>query len=178
MGQRIGLPTDGTHYGLLPFEAEMRRRLWWQIVIIDARTSELSGSGPGLLTYTWNTKFPLNFNDSDLFPDMRTLPAERPGLTEMTFIRLRCEIADFAQKSRVSQLTDLAREGEITEFEQRIEKQYLSYCDPSVPLHFMARTMARAAISKFRVGLHRIHPMSKRQSALPPGEKVKLFTLR
>lgn len=178
MGQRIGLATDGTHYGLLPFEAEMRRRLWWQIVVLDARTSEISGSGPGLLTYTWNTKLPMNLNDSDLFPDMRTLPAERPGLSEMTFMRLRCEVADFTQKSRSSQLTELAREGAISDFEQRIEKQYLSYCDPSIPLHFMAITMVKAAICKFRVGLHRIHPMSKRQAALPPAQKSKLFTLR
>jgi len=35
IAQRMGLSTDGTHYTMPPFEVEMRRRLWWQIVLLD-----------------------------------------------------------------------------------------------------------------------------------------------
>jgi len=52
IAQRVGLNTDGTTFGLLPFEVEMRRRLWWQLILIDHRVSELSGAGFAPLTYT------------------------------------------------------------------------------------------------------------------------------
>jgi hypothetical protein len=180
MGQRMGLATDGTHYGLLPFEAEMRRRLWWQIVLIDTRLSEISGSGPGFLSYTWNTKLPLNFNDSDLFPDMRASPIERSGLTEISFFRLRCEIADFIQKSKDSRSTiqTATLHKAIDEFEQRIEREYLSYCDPSIPLHFMSISMVRSAFCKLRIGRRHFQIAANRDINVSQAEKDELFILR
>lgn len=179
MGQRIGLATDGTHYGLLPFEAEMRRRLWWQIVLIDSRASEVSGAGPNILTYTWNTKVPLNFNDSDLFPDMRTPPPERPGLTEMAFCRIRCEIANFYRKARSSWMTDTiaVRDKAIDEFGQHLQKEYLDYCDPSIPMHLMSILMTKSSISKLRIGFGHFQSISTQSANRPQAEKERLFAL-
>jgi hypothetical protein len=179
MGQRIGLATDGTHYGLLPFEAEMRRRLWWQIVLIDTRASEVSGAGPALLTYTWNTKIPLNFNDSDLFPDMRTAPPERPGLTEISYFRIRCEMADFFRKMKYRRIADplSSRDKVIDEFEQHIDKEYLNYCDPSIPLHYMCIIMAKSSLCKLRIGLGHFQSMSNQAVNRPQAEKDRLFFL-
>lgn len=179
MGQRIGLATDGTHFGLLPFEAEMRRRLWWQIVIIDTRASEVSGAGPTLLTYTWNTKIPFNFNDSDLFPDMRTPPPERPGLTEMSYFRLRCEVTDFFRKMKFAKLDDPmpSKDKAIDEFEQRIEKEYLSYCDPAVPLHFLSIVMTKSAFCKLRIGVGHLEAIALHSVNRPQQERDKLFIL-
>lgn len=180
IGQRMGLSNDGTRYGLLPFEAEMRRRLWWQIALLDHRTSELSGTGPGLLSYSWTAKIPLNFNDSDLFPDMRASPAERSGLTEMIFFRLRCEIHDFFRTLRCSRsIVQLpSRDRAIDEFEQRIEHDYLSYCDASIPLHYMCIMMVRGAICKLRIGLRNFSILSNRHMNIPQAEREKLFGLR
>jgi hypothetical protein len=179
MGQRIGLATDGTHFGLLPFEAEMRRRLWWQIVLIDARASEVSGAGPALLTYTWNTKIPFNFNDSDLFPDMRTPPPERPGLTEMSYFRIRCEVADFFRKIKCTKLeTPMpSRDKAIDEFEERLEREYLSYCDPSTPLHFLSIILARSSICKLRIGIGHLESIALHSINRPEAEKDRLFML-
>ena len=40
IARTMGLHRDGTAFGLKPFETELRRRLWWQICIIDSRSSE------------------------------------------------------------------------------------------------------------------------------------------
>lgn len=179
MGQRIGLATDGTHYGLLPFEAEMRRRLWWQIVIVDTRASEVSGAGPALLQYTWNTKIPMNYNDSDLFPDMRTLPPERPGLTEMSYFRLRCEVADYFRKNKYATVGEQLppRDKTADDFEQHLEKDYLAYCDPSIPLHFLSIVMGESALCKIRIGLGHLQSIALHSSDKPQAEKDRLFAL-
>jgi hypothetical protein len=78
----------------------MRRRLWWQIVLLDNRIAEVSGAGNSILTHAWTTNFPSNINDNDLFAGMRDLPAESTGLTDMVFFLLRCEVAH-SPKSRV-----------------------------------------------------------------------------
>ncbi|KAK9322024.1 hypothetical protein V1517DRAFT_362119 [Lipomyces orientalis] len=68
IAQRMGLAIDGSNYAIPPFEAEMRRRLWWQLILIENRVAELSSGGICVLAYAWNTKLPANVNDSDLFP--------------------------------------------------------------------------------------------------------------
>lgn len=179
IAQRMGLASDGTNYGLLPFEAEIRRRLWWQIVLIDTRASEISGAGLSLVSYPWNTKLPSNLNDSDLFPGMRASPVERSGLTEMVFIRLRCEMAGFGQKLRDLGATESTsmRNKAIDEFEQRIESEYLVHCDSSIPLHFISLLMAKQAICKLRIGLDLFRAISLRNFDPPLQENAKVFKI-
>ena len=177
IAQRMGLGTDGTNYAIPPFEVEMRRRLWWQIILIDKRVSELSGAGTSILTYTWNTKLPSNINDSELFPDMRDPPAERPGLTEMVFVRLRCEIAGFNQQSRALAGALTINDDAIDRFETRLEREYLTYVDPLVPLHFMSMMMVRSALYKMRMGLGHPYFNSARTNDLSQPEKDRLFQL-
>lgn len=152
IAQRMGLSTDGTRYAIPPFEVEMRRRLWWQVVLIDMRVSEISG-GSSNLNYTWNTKLPSNVNDSDLFPEMRDPPVERSGATEMMFFRIRCEEAQVVQHSRELTGDNGLKDNAIDEFENRLDREYLDHCDPSIPLHLMSTLMARSAIFKLRMGL-------------------------
>jgi hypothetical protein len=175
---RMGLGTDGTNYAIPPFEVELRRRLWYQIVLIDVRVAELSGCGTSILTYGWTTKLPSNINDSDLFPDMRDPPVERPGITEMIFVRLRCEGVQLVQQLREPSLAFTgAKEDVIIEFGQRLEQDYLSHCDPLIPLHVMSIMMTRSMICKLRMGLRHPHSMSSRNSDLSEAEKDALFQL-
>jgi len=44
----------------------MRRRLWWQIIILDCRSAELSGSKSTSLLEL-DIQVPANVNDVDLF---------------------------------------------------------------------------------------------------------------
>jgi len=81
----MGYHLDGEALGLRPFETEMRRRIWWQIVIRDATHTAVSGVSPSLLPADWDTKEPQNLNDADLFPNATEFPRPREGLTEMAF---------------------------------------------------------------------------------------------
>jgi hypothetical protein len=47
IGQRIGLHRDPVKLGLLPFDVEMRRRLWWQIMMLEGFSQKLAGTGTG-----------------------------------------------------------------------------------------------------------------------------------
>lgn len=85
IAQKMGYHLDGEALGLPPFETEMRRRIWWQIVIRDATHTAVSGVSPSLLPADWDTKEPQNLNDADLFPNATEFPRPREGPTEMAF---------------------------------------------------------------------------------------------
>jgi hypothetical protein len=164
IAQRMGLSTDGTKYGLLPFEVEMRRRLWWNILLMDIRAARLSGAGGMVMDYSSNTKFPSNINDSDLFPGMRDAPAERTGVTDMIFLRIQCEEAEFRNQWASQLIGSLVTGKKLSvmeratdQLEERFEKQYLAHCDPSVPLHYMSLMSARSLICKIRMVLFSKH---------------------
>lgn len=48
LAQSLGMHRDGDALGLSPFDAEMRRRLWWGICILDTPASEDHSCSPGL----------------------------------------------------------------------------------------------------------------------------------
>lgn len=171
MAQSQGLHRDGTNYGLPPFEVEMRRRLWWYIVTLDGRLTEIIGAESSL-PKTMDTQLPSNVNDDDLRPDMTILPMNRPGATEMTFCLVRYEIASFIQ-SRMnfrpesqpppySVATGKGGTGEgekrgLSALESLLEERYLRFCDPVVPVQFLASTMSRSNLCKLKqMALHQI----------------------
>ncbi|KAK1967851.1 fungal-specific transcription factor domain-containing protein [Colletotrichum sublineola] len=89
---RLGLHLDGSHANLSVFECEMRRRLWWQIVILETRSGGAFGTGSHLLPSHRDTRIPLNVNDEDLSPAMSTEPRPYNGPTEMSFCIVTYEI--------------------------------------------------------------------------------------
>lgn len=56
IAQTLGIHRDGTHFDLPPFEIEMRRRLWWQVCILDARSAEDQGCDPSIHEALFDTK--------------------------------------------------------------------------------------------------------------------------
>ncbi|KAK2046287.1 hypothetical protein LZ31DRAFT_593293 [Colletotrichum somersetense] len=75
-------------------KCEMRRRLWWQIVILETRSGGAFGTGSHLLPSCRDTRIPLNINDEDLSPTMQTEPWSHDGPTEMSFCIVTYEIDD------------------------------------------------------------------------------------
>lgn len=61
IAQTLGVHRDGCHFGLPPFEIEMRRRLWWQVCILDARSSEDHGCDPTIVEAQFDTKMVRDF---------------------------------------------------------------------------------------------------------------------
>ncbi|PHH62631.1 hypothetical protein CDD81_6865 [Ophiocordyceps australis] len=85
IAQKMGYHRDGETLNMTPFETEMRRRIWWQLVIQDSKYAMLSGLSQSILPLASDTKLPSNVNDSDLHPDSTEPIVAREGPTEMAF---------------------------------------------------------------------------------------------
>lgn len=149
----MGLHREHSLKQLSPFEAEMRRRLWWQIVTMDYRAGKVFGvsSRDNPTPNLADTKRPVNLNDSDLFPSMKEAPTGRHYPTEMVFCNLRYEIGMCLAKIRMGPSTQSLAEKEesIDECETKMESMLLQ-CDPSIPLHLLVLFMGRSSICQLR----------------------------
>lgn len=184
LGQRIGLHRDGSFIGLSPFETEIRRRIWWRLLALDGQTAELCGAGLSVTFPHYDCKRPLNLNDSDLSPNMSALPSEHDGPTEMIFCGFRYEIGLFLRNVKASSdwmetgLSDRAveeKKNELDELHALIERKYLRYCDPSVPLHLFARLMGEATIMALRLVAPYPRRYPQRLIEMPLKERDEVF---
>jgi hypothetical protein len=173
----MGLNFDGTGYGLPPFETEMRRRLWWQIIFLDSRVGELAGCPPSMLQHLRTTNIPLNVNDSDLYPGMREPPVEHTGITEMIHVLPRCEIIKLYLEAKLANLPMRVKipDTQIDKFDALIEEKYLKWCDPNIPLHVLARLSTKSALAKVRLGNHKEYLFRWREEDTDIGTREKLF---
>ncbi|OJJ66701.1 hypothetical protein ASPBRDRAFT_363783 [Aspergillus brasiliensis CBS 101740] len=160
LAQRIGLHRDGESLGLPPFEVQMRRRLFWQLLPLDSYAGQTSGTGISLSPDSWDTKQPLNINDDQIFPGMTEPPRDRRGASEMIFCLSRMELSNFYTRTGVKLKENMGtiqfRDPEdierlIEEVEDLIETRFLRYCDILNPLHFLTTGIMRSAISAVRL---------------------------
>ena len=148
---------------MLPFEVEMRRRLWWQITLIDVRAAEVCGAGMAVVTLG-DTKRPLNVNDADIYPDMPKPPIEHEGTTEMCFIMLRSSIGRYFKYIYKPQLGSDYDPGQqlgdgsgktlqelMDEFEAYLNEHFLKNADPLNHLQFFTSMVARAILCSWKV---------------------------
>ncbi|KAI9871041.1 MAG: hypothetical protein M1830_003506 [Pleopsidium flavum] len=188
IAQSLGLQRDGEQFGLNPFETEMRRRLWWQVVLLDIRAAEDHGTDPSITEQSFDTKLPLNVNDEDLDPDAQVAPKEQLGCTEQTFCLIRYEVSTTMRKLTYTppgggmcrergmtySLED--REKLIEACHKHLEEKYIQYCDMSVPLYWVTANIARLIMSKMWLVVH--HPFRRADGGanLPQETKDRLFT--
>lgn len=100
----MGYHRDGELLNLPPFETEMRRRIWWQILLQDAKLAVVSGLSHNFVGNTFDTKPPMNLNDADLFPGSNEPVQSREGPTEMAFVLTLTRLTKFliSEKTRAS----------------------------------------------------------------------------
>jgi hypothetical protein len=166
IAQRMGLHKDAESLGLPPFDVQMRRRLFCQILPLDGYASQISGTGITLEPGSWNTKQPLNLNDDQIWPGMTTQPEEQKGATEMIFFLARAEIGAWYLKALNGTLKEPALQKSssragweidkahlVDEMESMVETKYLRYCDLLNPLHTLLLIMARSAVNAGRLRL-------------------------
>ncbi|PSN65272.1 hypothetical protein BS50DRAFT_575317 [Corynespora cassiicola Philippines] len=187
IAQTLGVHRDGSHFNLPPFEIEMRRRLWWQVCILDARASEDHGCDPTIVEAQFDTKMPLNVDDADLDPDMKDFPEERTGFTDMTFCIIRFEVANIFRRilyippgpNRCNEffanLSIADKEKWISDCHQRLEDKYLKHCDMTVPLFWVTATISRLVMSKMWLIVYHPHQRRDGGASLPQETKDKLF---
>lgn len=132
----FGLHRDGDGRAFSAFEAEMRRRIWWQILALDIRASEDRGSEPILAENSFNTVMPCNLNDEDFKYDSLHPLQNRNGPTEMTLCLLSIDALCTGWKinfrspgSETKSLTLQEREELVQKYVERVESIYLVSSD-------------------------------------------------
>lgn len=139
--------------------------------------------------YDWDTKIPLNVEDTDLDPDMKELPKEREGATEMMFCLMRYQLGSFFKSLRQidpvksddpnagwKQLTNPSvslaeKDRALEDIQKRFEANYLGYCDPLVPLHFMVSVVSRSILCMLYMIIH--HPRNYQDGGASMTQKQK-----
>jgi hypothetical protein len=166
IAQRMGINSESALARCTPLEAELRRRLWWSLVLFDTRMSEMANHKTATLAPTWNCKIPLNVNDSDLSPEMKESPAVQGSSTDAMFAVVRSELGDFVRHTMFyldftnpalkSIFKPVQHDGlileadELATLEKTIEYKYLKFCDLENPLHFMTTWWTRSYLAKYR----------------------------
>lgn len=160
ISQRLAIHQTTCGPDARPFDVEMKRRLYWQVDSLDVYAGKLAG-----MPFTDTLEFsedqiPLNVSDSELFFSMKVLPVDRPGVTEMLFVRLRCELmrglklvqqeSTSAENLAGEELAQAISKKDkiIDEVEESLRSKYLQFCDPSIPLHAVTLCMVTGVISR------------------------------
>ncbi|KAJ9136651.1 All development altered-3 [Pleurostoma richardsiae] len=162
ISQSIGLHRDGTAFpGLTPFQIEERRRLFWAIAVLDLRSAEDQGTDLTIMDRTFDTRLPLNINDSDIDPSAIEFPPERDTPTDMTFSLVRYEICALARRMHTvtSALAPVCPRDADSTLEQRermlldtfkhVEEKYLKDSSAETnPVYWVAANIARVIVAK------------------------------
>lgn len=169
IAQRMGLHSESAYAKCPALEAEMRRRLWWSLMLFDTRICEMADYEAVMLTPTWDCRPPLNVNDFDLQPEMKDPPAAQGVSTDALFAVVRSEMGEFVRHSAFHldfispalktaakdvQRGPVPEGGEMVTLEKRIEEKYLKFCNPENPLHFMTMWTTRGSLAKNRLVEH------------------------
>jgi hypothetical protein len=163
----MGIHSESALAECTVFEAEMRRRLWWSLMLFDSRIAQLASSKTETLDPTWDCKIPLNVSDSDLRPEMKEPPAIQGSSTDALFAVVRSEVADFVRYSEFhldftrpalkaiarqqARLGSTARDGDLAQLGEIIQDRYLKSCDPDNPIHFMTIWSTWSSLAKCRI---------------------------
>ena len=160
LAQGLGIHRDGTHFGLTPFETEMRRRLWWSIYLLDTQSAESYPTGSLISEGSYDTRLPLNINDSDIAPESTAVPEEQVGFSDMTFCLIRCEMTVLVRRT-INTGSPAHKEQDLEKCLQdlenvhiRLHERYLRFCNVSIPIQWTTATVIRLALARLWLVTH------------------------
>lgn len=169
----------------------MRRRIWWNLTVVDATIGHLAGCESHMLPLA-DTRLPSNINDSALDPDMKEIPDESSGPTEMFFCLMSYDLGAWLARQAENKTSSFdgfweflssttipieQKDSMIDELEQIFERKYISHCDSSIPLHFVTFVIAKSAVTSSRLRVHHPRQYQEKGQSLPPAERDLLFNL-
>lgn len=183
----MGLDNESANARCGPLEGEMRRRIWWALLLFDNRICEMGDYRAATLTPAWNCKIPANLNDFDLQAEMKTLPKSHDRPTELTLVVLRYEVADLVRHSSFfldftnPALKVLAKPnehgGDLVSLQQKIEDDYLRHLNPENPHHFVTLWIIRGHIARFFLFQHFAVPPEKQTQQQRDASIVHALTM-
>lgn len=185
LATKLGLHEDPVARGLPPYISEVRRRLWWQICILDVRTAEDNDMDPYICEHHFDTKFPSNVNDADLDINMTEPVRETGQRTEMLFSLTRIEIsyaarqlafsAKFVRNNGYKAMSQHEENDYIDHLHKKIQDKYLGSCDLKIPICFLAATATRMVLTKMKLTINRPSRAANVPAGLPRGQDINLI---
>lgn len=191
LAQGMGLHRDGSHFGLSPFETEMRRRIWWALLVLDLRAADELG-GDLIIGDTYHdTKMPTNINDTDISPESTEFPEEREGRSDTAVALVRYEICLLCRgliKAASASINECPkdapiasagleeRERMLAEIYQRVESKFLKHVmDETDPLYWMAAMVARIIMAKMCLVIYQPLLFPGSDGELPDEARKRLY---
>ncbi|KAJ4016424.1 hypothetical protein NW752_003551 [Fusarium irregulare] len=193
LAQGMGLHRDGSHFGLSPFETEMRRRLWWSLLLLDLRSADELGTDLIIQDFNFDTQMPSNINDADIKPDSTEAPEPREGHSDCAVAIVRFEIAGFGRrlvrlssasmsfcpKGMPFENTTLAeRERMLIDVYRKVEHKFLKHVTIDTdPLYWMAASIARIIMAKMTLVIYQpvLFPGSDGEGALSDEARERAY---
>ena len=104
MALALGIHTAATSEKLSPLEREVRIRLWWGLVTLEAGCSSTFGRPPGITPAMTTIPFPINCDDEDLTVSSQKKPpdGDRPTLYTPLLTQARLAQKFFGLHDRIS----------------------------------------------------------------------------
>lgn len=175
LAHRLGIHRERNLQGMTVFAAEMNRRLWWQIYLLNRHyvnlCEDIDSSDPAHIL-VFDTNRPLNLNDADLHPEMTMMPPEREGVTEMLFCSIRYEIGSFFRDLNLTSESQNKVQA-IKQLVDHLEEKYAKHCDGSIPLQRVSRCLVKT--TAHRLTLRHCHSMRDASENLAVGDRCEAF---
>lgn len=156
LAECMGLHRDGSLYNMTPVEVHVRRMIWHQLCFLDMRTCEATGPRPQIRKEDYDTKMPLNVDDSDLL-EPNPYIEDRDRWTDMTFCRIRAEVHEMRRSVWYDVIAIDKKKKSLTQvlvkvqrFNKMMEERYMPMIDDSVPFQALARLI-------FEMGSQALH---------------------
>ncbi|KAG7040305.1 hypothetical protein JMJ77_0009916 [Colletotrichum scovillei] len=166
LSQSLGIHRDGGVLRLPFFEAEMRRRLAWQLCNIDAPASEDYAYEPSILEMSsFDAGTPMNVNDCDLSPSLLERPQEIQGFTESSFLRAHVEITRLWRyvfdarrplslgERPVECMTEAEKDQWLKDCRERLERDHLKGLSPSEPMQWVTALYVRFMLLELKLNV-------------------------
>lgn len=171
IAQSMGIHRDGDGLSMSAHEAEVRRRVWWQIISLDMRASEDRGCEPMLSECCFNTRLPLNLDDEDFCKTTPHPLKERKGLTEMTYSLMNMEVCRTTQKLHfvppkhtTAALTLQEKDDLANECITTIDSYFVGNYDSTNPFHQIMYALSRIHVLRLRLVV--LYPMQRMSTTL------------
>lgn len=174
LARKIGLHRDPQALGLTPFHSEMRRRLWWQIMVLDIQTAEDNDMDASICDHSFDTRYPANVNDVDLDINMTGNAKDSQQRTEMLFTLARLDVSygarrlvfssKFSTDNGYPSLSPNEKVDTVDALQQEIERKHLRDCDMKIPICFLTATASRMVLTKIKLTM--CHPAINNHSHL------------
>ncbi|KAI1123280.1 fungal-specific transcription factor domain-containing protein [Nemania abortiva] len=170
LAQALNMHQDGSgsNSRFSPFEAEQRRRLWWQLIVLDIRAAEDRGTGTIIARGSYDTRLPHNIDDVEFGPDTTAPLRDRPGPSDATFSLFTAQSSGIFLWSEYAQqgAAPAGSEEETIRRARHLESQFVTGADPEHVGSYLASVTVRMIILKmWLVMRYPLHPRDRKPRA-------------